>query len=233
VLSGENGEVYVAAAKGRAVLRNDPGSNAWKPLIRWDKAIREIELDSTHGQLITADGKGGLQFWQLENGNLVIDLQAHQSKITSLCRDEFSGIIATGSERGKIALWDHAGREIFRYKIHSGPINALVFSPDGSVLISASSDRSIGRMVIASQEAKQPIRLHRERVQAIAISPDGETLAAGGADNEIALCDAVTGELQALLPGHEAPIVDLEFSDDGHTLYSLSHDGTLRSWKPE
>ncbi|MEE8433802.1 MAG: caspase family protein, partial [bacterium] len=138
---------------------------------------------------------------------------------------------------------------------HMALIRDIMFSPDGSLLYSASDDKTVRVWDVPSGEIVRVLRGqigagNEGKLFAAALSPDGRTLAVGGwlgptdgapgysseKVGRIKLLDAQSGEIQAVLMGHTGSIPGLAFSPDGKMLLSgsgYSHkrpDGTARLW---
>jgi WD40 repeat protein len=115
---------------------------------------------------------------------------------------------------------------------HRDDVWSLAFSPDGSTLASASSDRSVILWDIASRKpVGKPLTGHRADVFAVAYSADGSTLASAGVDGTVMLWDAASRKpLGEPLKGHDVTVWSLAFSPDGNTLASASSDRTVILW---
>ena len=74
---------------------------------------------------------------------------------------------------------------------HDGTVLAVVYSPDGSRIVSGSGDKTI-RLWDAetSQPLGEPLRGHDGWVNAVAFSPDGSRIVSGSWDQTIQLRDS-------------------------------------------
>jgi hypothetical protein len=134
--------------------------------------------------------------------------------------------------------------EAARLHGHSDPVTAVVVSPDGRRLLSASVDRT---MILWDRDRGQMLRRFRERggwINSVAISPDGRRALSGGEDGVIRLWDLDSGDMLREFRGHTDWVLCVAFSPDGRLAYSTSggrytgvwQDGTdsaIRVWDVE
>ncbi len=231
-ICSSSGDLFVALGKSKQVLWKCADEAGWRDALKTNAAVRTVAYDELNNTLIAGDFQGTLYQWDLGRDCEMTTFTAHQSPVVSLACDRSSGLIATGSDDGEIAIWNPSGRSIKRFRIHQGAVTDIAFCGAGNCLVSVSNDGTIGIIDVAAQKARPNIRIHRERLRAVTISPDGETIASAGEDRQITLCDLVTGELQAVLIGHTETVTALQFSADGRELYSVAQDGTIRRWRP-
>ena len=119
---------------------------------------------------------------------------------------------------------------------HTGFVNSVSFSPDGSTVASGSSDNTVRLWDTVTGEEKATLRGHTDWVNSVSFSPDGSIVASGSGslwdfDNTVRLWDTVTGEEKAILTGHTESVNSISFSPDGSTLASGSSDGTILLWE--
>ncbi|MDI1433284.1 WD40 repeat domain-containing protein [Polyangium sorediatum] len=117
---------------------------------------------------------------------------------------------------------------------HTGPVEALAFSPDGKRLASGSRDKSVRIWDVAAGTEKFRLPGHSNTVTAVAFSPDGNLLASGSADKSARIWDAATGTSRQTFLDKNASITEsvnaVAFSPDGKRLAVGGSGNTLRLW---
>ena len=136
-----------------------------------------------------------------------------------------SSILATGSWKGELNLWDAAsGTHKAEFLGHLSNISSLTFSPDGKTLASGGDDK-LYLWDIASGTRKLSITGHTDGIYSIAFSPDSKTLASGSWE-QILLWNTTTSTHEAtLFVGDWTTNASLAFSPDGNTLASEGSPG--------
>lgn len=114
---------------------------------------------------------------------------------------------------------------------HALAISALVWSPDGRIVATASEDTAV-RLWGADGTPRATLNGHTDRITAVAWSPDGSRLASGSGDRTVRLWNA-DGALLGILRGQTSGILALAWSPDGRTLASGAADGSLRLWSAD
>ncbi len=99
---------------------------------------------------------------------------------------------------------------------HEGPVTDIVYSPDGSLIATASLDGSIRIWDAADGTPIRTMTGHGGGINSIAFSPDGQLIVSGSDDRTARLWSVADGSpLLTLTPLMESRVVEVEFSPDG------------------
>ena len=113
---------------------------------------------------------------------------------------------------------------------HTQFISSLVFSPDGKLLASGSTD---GAVMLWNTHTGSLVRRLAGPTKApwhLAFSPDGSTIADGDLNSNIILWNVSSGALIKTLPGHIGEVTGIEFSPNGKLLATASHEKVATIW---
>jgi RNA polymerase sigma factor (sigma-70 family) len=147
-------------------------------------------------------------------------------------------LLALGLEDGAAGLWDlSSGKERRLNTDHVGKnpgagfgTFAVVFSPDGKMLVSGGRDDRVKLWDVASGRRLHTLERHYSWVETLAVSPDGRTVASSGQDGLIRLWDAVSGKDACPQVGHKHTVSLTALTPDGKTAVTAGWDNTLRWW---
>lgn len=118
---------------------------------------------------------------------------------------------------------------------HTGTVNAVVCSPDGTMLASAGADGGVRLWEPTARRTVAVLKGHHGSVNAVAFSPDGRTLASAGADRTVRIRSTPRWQSEAVLEGHGAGsqgngVRDVAFAPQGRVLATAGDDRTVRLW---
>jgi WD40 repeat protein len=136
---------------------------------------------------IAAGQKGKAQIFDL-HGKAQGPSLPHDEPVLAVCFRHDGKIALTGTEAGKVTLWDVAlSKPIEPQFFHTGPIRALAFGPDGKTIAVASDAKDKATEVrIWSLETNQPIGeplRQPGRITALSFADDGAVLRTRDAQN--------------------------------------------------
>lgn len=114
---------------------------------------------------------------------------------------------------------------------HNNIVWTIAFSPDGKLVVSGSSDKTIrvwdvesGRTVLG------PLGGHNDWVRWVVFSPDGNRIASGSDDKTVIIWDAHTGGQLLQFRGQSGRFWDLAFSPDGTRVASIDFTDRILLW---
>lgn len=184
----------------------------WSAILAPDKSV-----------FATADQQGGLYVWDTRTGQrLWLQHETNRSVATMAFSPDGSLLAAAGWHAGL----GFRGRFLMIYDARTGKpiqtidsnnpnqqITAMLFSPDGSKLITAENTINVFGVPKGDLLAQYK---GVTGIMTLAISPDGNTLAAGGMGNDVPVClwDLTTGKDRRIALGGQY-ISSLAFSPDG------------------
>ncbi len=123
-LGGPNKLVKIYATKDGSLVTSIKKHTDW---------ITAIAYSPDGRFLATADRNGGIQVWEGPTGKEYNTLPGHKVRVTAM--SFMTGVLASSSEDGKVALWDvKEAKEIRSWAAHPGGAAWVDFSPDGRIV---------------------------------------------------------------------------------------------------
>jgi WD40 repeat protein/uncharacterized caspase-like protein len=167
---------------------------------------------------------------------LKLDPESKSAKATAAALKKFPRTARRPAEELKTIS---VGQEIVeartRFEIlplvpHTGSISSIAATPDGTRIVSGSSDKTLKVWDAQTGRLIRTIKGHTDSILAVALSPDGMSLASGSADTTLKIWDIGSGALIRSLDFHTDPVDSVAFSPDGKLLASGSNRKTIMLW---
>ncbi|HEV7682045.1 MAG TPA: caspase family protein [Pyrinomonadaceae bacterium] len=134
-------------------------------------------------------------------------------------------IVVTAAHSQKPTLYVQTG--------HEGPINSIVYSPDGRLIASGGDDKAIKLWDVKTKREIRTFAVHDGPVTAVAFDPTSTMIASSGADGRVIVSEVATGA-PIWSTGRATPFLAVAFSPDGRYLAAYSTDITVweaRTWR--
>jgi WD40 repeat protein len=140
--------------------------------------------------------------------------------------------IATAGYDNRIVLWNAKSHEAVSRGWHDHLVNQCEFSPDGELLVSASSDYSARVWSVPDLRLLKVLEGHTDDVVKCSFSPDGQRIATCSYDSTLRVYTR-RGDLICVCCGHSGLIETFDWEKDGKLITSCGTDGSIRTWSSE
>ncbi len=120
--------------------------------------------------------------------------------------------------------------ELRHFEGHGGQINAVGFTPDDRLGVSAGADGTVRVWDLGSGASVEVDQGHRAPVAALAISPDGSMLLSGARDGTVRLRELGRPEPIRELRAHQGPAHAVAVTPSGRAAVTAGEDGSVLLW---
>lgn len=141
--------------------------------------------------------------------------------------------LVSASDDFTLYLWkpQETAKPVTRMTGHQQPVNYICFSPDGSMIASASFDKSVRIWNGLNGKFLMVFRAHVQSVYQCAWSADSRMLISSSKDSTIKLWNLKQKKMVADLPGHGDEVFAVDWSPDGDRVCSGGKDKILKIWR--
>ncbi|XP_022177285.1 cilia- and flagella-associated protein 52-like [Myzus persicae] len=146
---------------------------------------------------------------------------------------DYSKVFATAS-KNDVRIWSvDTLQELLRVTVRNCTCSGVLFSHDGSQIISSWNDGRIRSFTPETGRLLYTIHnCHNNGVSAIAMCKDGMKLVSGGGDGQVRVwqVNGTNGVLIAVLKEHKGAVTSIDLHRLGHEAITSSADGTCIVW---
>jgi WD40 repeat protein/serine/threonine protein kinase len=195
--------------------------------------ITSLDISSDGRRVVSGSGYSlagdRIRLWDVSSGDVLLELD-RDAEIASVSLSP-DGTQVAASGRGSapiVKVWNAiTGKELHELKGHQDYVSGVVYSPDGTRLVTSSWDRTLKFWDLVDSDISRSI-WSRNGFSCLDFSPDGNQIATGENDGTITLWDVVPRRRIRTLRGHPDGVVSLKFSPDGTQIVSVGKDNLLR-----
>ncbi|CAD6887613.1 unnamed protein product [Tilletia controversa] len=145
---------------------------------------------SSAPRLFSASVDGTLIVWSPLKGIKERRLRGHRATVNVVvCTRAGREILASGSDDGKVFIWDPEDRNPLDSIDIGYPVTALAFSDDGNQLYVGSVDNDIHVYDLTKKQVIYSLRGHTDTITFLALSPSASHLLSGSLDSTLRVWD--------------------------------------------
>lgn len=183
-------------------------------------------------RLVTAGADGTVRVWMAGDGALLQTLDTLDGSLTCVAATADGRLFAAGSAEGGIHVWDSEGKLITSFHARPGALRQILFTPDGSSLLTAGDDQTLARWRTSDWQQEVRKAGYLAGAYDVAFSPDGATLVTGAIRR--GLVDLWRVADAALLDHEEAHdglgVNAAAFAPNGTFFATAGEDNLVRLW---
>ncbi len=175
----DNNGLY-SASTDKTIIFWDLISGTNKEFYKYTDKISSISISSQGNMLAGGSADGKIFLWNLTSGKSSVIYNSPGSFITVVKFDNSGTKIAVGDKKGKLSIINLRTNKVSNINAHAARIPDVQFSPDNSLLATASYDGTI-KIWNVNNPGLRPveIRAHEAWALTLAFSKDGKYLISG------------------------------------------------------
>lgn len=236
----QDGKLIVSASDGTIRIWNSNDGSFIKLLNYHSSdhstdAISHVAFFEKDTHIVSTAYNGEVVIWDIASGEKSYSWK-HKSDVirgATISPDEQRIAFTTIYPHQGIYLCNiKTGEIVNTLKGHTQTVNSVAFSPDGSLLASASDDNTIICWGAETGEIIWQLYGFAARVSSLTYSHNGKFVVAitDDIDNPIVVCDSQSGNILVTYRGLVEPIDSVSISPDDRRIVSAGVDGTLIIW---
>jgi WD40 repeat protein len=203
-----------------------------------------VAVSPDGSRIVSGSADCTLRIWESKSGACVLGPLQGQASVTSACYSGTGSLITAGYSTGTLTIWTAESGHCISKLVHDDKtiekgIHSVAFSPDSSILVSASSHQICVWGVTSAEAALMwGYSNHDDDYSAASVTSDGMNIVACLSDRTVYIWDAQSG----LTSDADAPMIAPEsvvgitrtsrmyIAPGGYWAASVDHDYNLYVW---
>ena len=188
-------------------------------------------LSLPNGWLVVRSVAGDASVWEASGDRPIHRINLGGPARPGRSMTAIDDILVACLENSPLTLFDLAnGLQLRTLRSHPGVAICVDAAPNGQMVASGGSDRSLRLWDLESGECVQTLQGHAAFVSAVAWDPSSSRIVTASADGTLRVWDLDQGRCVQVLEGHRGPIRDLVITEDGRIALSAGQDGSIGVW---
>ncbi len=229
----------IAIMDGSSVRLWDIETDALKATLSGHKERISSITFSPNGQYLSTVADNTIYLWNTQTGEQIAAYtrDSRYREFAHVFSPDCKLLATPAKEPEMVQIWNtDTGHPQFLLMGHRWEVRSVIFSPDGSNIVSNSSDKAF--LWDAKTGRRKATFVSSEKLSfSLRFTPDGSALVGYAkalyedkGDNRIWIWDTQTGQQKFILKEHKGQIKRTLFAPDGKTLVSGSADNTMCFW---
>jgi polar amino acid transport system permease protein len=207
-----------------------------------DKPLNQASM-ALDGSLLATIGEDGIvRVFEVESGQMIQSIGPTEGTKLAVAVNADGSLVAAG-DGADIQIWDaQTGESIRRLEGywedeteeqwlgHDEEVTALVFSPDGQLLVSGSLDKVISFWDLESGEVNWLGEGHFATINELLFDQEGKNVHSASADFKSKIWRVPGGKSSETFVGHLSGVNTVSHGPQTTTFLSGGEDGSLRLW---
>jgi len=227
-------QLFAASWDGEIKLWGMPGGSYQGAIAGLASQVSAMVFSRLDPNLMVTTAGYFMTLWRLPQGRRETVLrEPDHSPVISLDFAPHAGWLACGLSSGRVRVrdLDHPDYPVLLdINHHRGPVYAVGFNWDGSLLASAGREGLLRIFDAASGRLINQLAGHNSPVVDLAWSPSGALIATAGRDGTVRLWHPTKGEQLAVLEVYTTDVTRVRFSPDGRMLAAAGMGGDIVIW---
>jgi WD40 repeat protein/basic membrane lipoprotein Med (substrate-binding protein (PBP1-ABC) superfamily) len=189
-----------------------------------------VDFTSDGKSLITGGTNGIIGFWNVSLSQEWLTFPTTPGAGRLAYAPSGAYVAAGFGPQGAVKVWDtRSGVEVLSLPegSHRSWVESVAFSPDGSLLATASLDGMAKLWRMPDGQLLHTLSGHAMGIYDLAFSPDGKHLATAGGDSVVMIWDVQTGQKSSNVQAGSV-VMGLEYSPDGRWLAMTNTLGVIK-----
>ncbi|MCG8421195.1 MAG: protein kinase [Proteobacteria bacterium] len=248
----------VVTASGDRTARVWPADGKGEPLVlhgheHW---VVSAAFSPDGSRIVTGSADKTARVWRADGTGQPLVLRGHDDRVSSAAFSPNGDRIVTASRDKTARVWRvvQTSRQTAQgdgsadYRIehstdgsgaalilsgHNDWLSSAAFSPDGTLIVTASADKTARVWRADGQGEPVILRGHEGAVYAASFSPDGSRIVTASTDKTARVWRADGSSPTVILRGHDNWLYTAEFSLDGTRIVTASADKSVRIWRAD
>jgi WD40 repeat protein len=219
---GVNDAEFSPDGKLVVTASDDSTARTWRAdgtllhVLHHDGPVLRAIFSPDGARVATTSADHSVRIWRAKDGRLLHTLVGHADAVLDVAFSPNGRFLGSAGDSGDMTarIWSADGEEV-RVLHHGGPVLRVSFSPDSSLVLTASSDSMARLWSVDTGKLVHRLRGHTNVVRDAEFSPDGKLVVTASDDRDGRIWSVATGRPIALLRGHFAGPQAASFSPDG------------------